>query len=165
MFLWSSATKSSIKSLRALENQSETAEGVPMLDFTNSSDHGALKKTTNVKVWLDVLWPLFSVTSAPHGNFYVQVIQNFVYWFHFANISVLKLRWDLPVPKIATIWVLLRSCSSETLELWPRYFFELIQVFFIESIMDLSMLKSLRSCTMGFAPMELLSYRFFLNGL
>lgn len=55
----------------------------------------------------------------------------------------------LPVPKIATIWVLLRSCSSETLELWPRYFFELIQVFFIESIMDLSMLKSLRSCTMG----------------
>lgn len=65
-----------------------------MLDFTNSSDHGALKKTTNVKVLLDVLWPLFSVTSAPHGNFYVQVIQNFVYWFHFANISVLKLRWE-----------------------------------------------------------------------
>jgi Fe-S-cluster containining protein len=26
-------------------------------------------------------------------------------------------------PKIATIWVLLRSCSSETLELWPRLFF------------------------------------------
>lgn len=52
-----------------------------MLDFTNSCDHGALKKTTNLKVLLDVLWPLFSVTSAPHGNFYVQVIQNFVYWF------------------------------------------------------------------------------------
>lgn len=82
-----------------------------MLDFTNSCDHGALKKTTNLKVLLDVLWPLFSVTSAPHGNFYVQV-------------------------------------------------------FFIESIMDLSMLKSLRSWLhYGIAPMELLSYRFFLNGL
>jgi hypothetical protein len=39
-----------------------------MLDFTNSSDHGALKKTTNLKVLLDVLWPLFSITSAPHGT-------------------------------------------------------------------------------------------------
>jgi len=66
---------------------------VPMLDFTNSSDHGALKKTTNLKVLLDVLWPLFSITSAPHGTL----------------------------------------CAG----------------FFIESVMDLPVLKSLRSCTMG----------------
>jgi hypothetical protein len=39
-----------------------------MLEFTNSSIHGTLKKTTNLKVLLDVLCPLFSITSAPHGT-------------------------------------------------------------------------------------------------
>jgi hypothetical protein len=29
---------------------------------------------------------------------------------------------------------LLRRCSSETLEVWPRYFFELIQVFLLNPL-------------------------------
>lgn len=123
MFLWSSATKSSIKSLRALENQSETAEGVPMLDFTNSSDHGALKKTTNLKVLLDVLWPLFSVTSAPHGNFMCRWFRILYTGFTLQTFLCSNCDGICLCPKIATIWVLLRSCSSETLELWPRFFF------------------------------------------
>ncbi len=28
-------------------------------------------------------------TISSSWNFYVQVIQNFVYWFHFANISIM----------------------------------------------------------------------------
>jgi hypothetical protein len=128
MFLWSSATKSSIKSLRAQENQSELLR-VPMLDFTNSSDHGALKKTTNLKVLLDVLWPLFSVTSAPHGTFMCRwfrilytgfTLQTFL-CSNCNGICLCRNCYNLS---------LLRNCSSDSLELWPRLFFGLIQVFF-----------------------------------
>jgi hypothetical protein len=71
-----------------------------MLDFTNSSDHGALIEEDNK---LEGVVGCFVASLQRHisssWKLYVQVIQNFVYWFHFANISVLKLRWDLPVPK------------------------------------------------------------------
>jgi hypothetical protein len=66
-----------------------------MLDFTNSSDHGALIEEDN---------KLEGVVGC-----FVASLQ--------------------------------RHISSS----WKLY----VQVFFIESIMDLSMLKSLRSCTMG----------------
>jgi hypothetical protein len=60
-----------------------------MLEFTNSSIHGTLKKTTNLKVLLDVLCPLFSITSAPHGTlcagFFIESIM---------DLSVLKLLWS-----------------------------------------------------------------------
>jgi len=72
-------------------------------------------------------WMFCGLSSASHQllmeTFMCRWFRILYTGFHFANISVLKLQWDLPVPKIATIWVLLRSCSSETLELWPRLFF------------------------------------------
>jgi hypothetical protein len=59
---------------------------------------------------------------------------------------------------------LLRNCSSETLELWPRYFFELITGFFIEIRYGFVCAQIATELHYGIAPMELWA-RFFLSGL
>ncbi len=55
-------------------------------------DHGAFEEDNKLE---GVVGCFVALSSASHHtissswNFYVQVIQNFVYWFHFANISIM----------------------------------------------------------------------------
>ncbi len=132
MFLWSSATKSSIESLRALENQSETGEGAND-GFYQQFHSWSLEEDNKLEGVVGCFVASLQHHISSSWNFMCRWIRILYTGFTLQTFLCSNCNGICLCPNCYNL-SLLRRCSSETLEVWPRYFFELIQVFLLNPL-------------------------------